>query len=179
VAFAVTDGLSGFPASLIGRPAADVETRVEDGSLRIRSSRTALRYLDGEGVNHGKTLKDPAGFVDTGDMVEQRGDRYFFVGRRDGVINVGGQKVHPEEVEAVINAHPAVRMSLVRSRKSPITGAVVAADVVARSRPDDADALRQDIIATCHRALAAHKVPAIIRFVSSLDVAPTGKLSRS
>ena len=56
--------------------------------------------------------------------------RYYFMGRRGGVINVGGLKVHPEEVEAVINAHPWVRMSLVKSRRNPITGAVVTADVV-------------------------------------------------
>ena len=52
------------------------------------------------------------------------------MGRRGGVINVGGLKVHPEEVEAVINAHPWVRMSLVKARRNPITGAVVTADVV-------------------------------------------------
>jgi acyl-coenzyme A synthetase/AMP-(fatty) acid ligase len=73
----------------------------------------------------------PTGFVDTGDIVERRGERYYFVGRKDGVINVGGHKVRPEEVEAVLNCHPGVRMSFVRGRKSPITGAVVVADVVA------------------------------------------------
>ena len=39
-------------------------------------------------------------------MVERRGDRYYFVGRKGGIINVGGLKVHPEEIEAVINRHP-------------------------------------------------------------------------
>ena len=52
------------------------------------------------------------------------------MGRAGGVINVGGLKVYPEEVEAVINSHPRVRMSLVRARRSPITGAVVTAEVV-------------------------------------------------
>ncbi len=84
-------------------------------------------------------IAEADGFVDTGDMVELRGDRYYFVGRRDGIINVGGLKVHPEEVEAVINRHPGVRMSLVKARKSPITGAVVVADVVARLDPRDGD----------------------------------------
>ena len=54
-------------------------------------------------------LTDADGFVDTGDMVELRGDRYYFVGRRGGIINIGGLKVHPEEIEAVINRHPAVQ----------------------------------------------------------------------
>src|SRR5207248_5969923 len=71
VAFDVGDGLAGFPASFIGRPG-DVELKIQDGSLRIRSPRIALRYL-GSGV---PPIADPEGFVDTGDMVEQRGDRY-------------------------------------------------------------------------------------------------------
>ena len=63
------------------------------------------------------------GFVDTRDMVELRGDRYYFVGRRDGIINVGGLKVHPEEVEAVINRHPSVQMSLRESAKESLSRA--------------------------------------------------------
>ena len=96
--------------------ARSVEMKVEDGSLRIRSARTAIRYLG----SAGETLADKDGFVDTGDMVELRGDRYYFVGRRDGIINVGGLKVHPEEVEAVINRHPSVQMSLVKARRNPL-----------------------------------------------------------
>ena len=60
------------------------------------------------------------------------GDRLYFVGRRGGVINVGGAKVHPEEVEAALNAHAAVLASRVFARKSPITGALVFAEVVLR-----------------------------------------------
>src|SRR5205823_4775916 len=109
---------------------------VDDGSLRIRSPRAALRYL---GDPHERLSGDD-GFVDTGDIVERRGDRYYFLGRRSGVINVGGLKVYPEEVEAAINRHPAVRMSMVRSTRSPITGSLVAADVVLNGRPDPAAA---------------------------------------
>ncbi len=126
VAFEVGDGLAGFPASLIGRRGADVEMKVEHGSLRIRSARTAAGYLG----RRDESLADEDGFVDTGDIVELQGDRYYFVGRGDGIINVGGRKVHPEEVEAVINRHPSVQMSLVKARKNPITDAVVVADIV-------------------------------------------------
>jgi len=66
-------------------------------------------------------------------MVELRDGRYYFVGRRGGIINIGGLKVHPEEVEAAINRHPSVRMSLVKARRRPITGAIVVADVVIKS----------------------------------------------
>ncbi|SRR5579883_77709 len=176
VAFDVRDGLAGFPASLIGQPAGEVEMKVVDGSLRIRSPRTAIRYIG----QTDRILKDADGFVDTGDMVEQRGDRYYFVGRRDGVINVGGLKVHPEEVEAVINRHPQVRMSLVRTRKSPITGSLVVAEVVLKTSAENgrARALEQEILQLCHDALPRHKVPAAISFRKELSVAGTGKLVR-
>jgi acyl-coenzyme A synthetase/AMP-(fatty) acid ligase len=180
LAFEVADGLMGFPASLIGQRDKGVEMKVENGSLLIRSSRNALNYLG----TQGERLANKDGFVDTGDMVEMRGDRYYFVGRRDGTINVGGLKVHPEEVEAVINRHPNVQMSLVKARKNRILGAVVIADVVARcelggsSANAGSEELKHEILETCRRALAPYKVPVIIRFVPSLDVAPSGKLSR-
>jgi acyl-CoA synthetase (AMP-forming)/AMP-acid ligase II len=88
-----------------------VATKIVDGTLRIRSSGAAKAYVGGE------PLVDDAGFVDTGDMVERYGERFHFAGRRGGIINVGGLKVHPEEIEAVINRHPSVRMSLVQGRQ--------------------------------------------------------------
>src|SRR6202043_2292257 len=94
VGFAVDDGREGFPADLIGWNRDGVEMKVVDGSLRIRSHRTARAYIGAD----APPLADAEGFIDTGDMVELRGERYHFVGRRGGIINIGGLKVHPEEV---------------------------------------------------------------------------------
>jgi acyl-coenzyme A synthetase/AMP-(fatty) acid ligase len=180
VAFEVDDGLSGFPSELIGRANSEVAMKVENGSLRIRSARTASGYLSSE----TKSFADSDWFVDTGDLVELQGSRYYFIGRGDGIINVGGRKVHPEEVEAVINRHPSIQMSLVTARKNPITGAVVVADVVVKSEFRTGDdvfartALQREILGACHDALPPHKVPAIIRFVPSLSVTGSGKLAR-
>jgi acyl-coenzyme A synthetase/AMP-(fatty) acid ligase len=75
-------------------------------------------------------------------------------------------------------------MSLARARRNPITGAVVTAEVVlaehvsgARERPAD-EALTQEILAACRRALPAHKVPTVIRIVPALEVSLAGKLVR-
>jgi acyl-coenzyme A synthetase/AMP-(fatty) acid ligase len=174
VGFEVDDGRTGFPATMLGRLPSGVEMKVENGTLRIRSSRTALSYM-GAGA---PGLADRDGFVDTGDMIEVRDGRCFFIGRANGVINVGGLKVHPEEVEAVINRHPNVRMSLVRARKSPITGAVVVADVVLRDAAAPAAEIEDEILRLCRADLARHKVPSAIRFVPALAVAATGKLAR-
>jgi acyl-coenzyme A synthetase/AMP-(fatty) acid ligase len=177
VAFDIKDVLSGVDPEVI-KHTPGVEMKIEYGTLLIRSDRTASRYLNHE----CRPLQDKDGFVDTGDVLELRGDRYYFVGRRDGVINVGGLKVHPEEVEEVINRHPHVRMSLVRTRKNPIMGSLVIADVVLEATQQagstDDLAIQRDILSMCRESLSAHKVPVSINFVSTLAVAETGKLIR-
>jgi acyl-coenzyme A synthetase/AMP-(fatty) acid ligase len=180
VAFEVSDGRAGFPATLIAQRGGEVDLKIENGTLRIRSGRTASRYLG----RSNDYLTDAEGFVDTGDMIVERNGRCYFVGRRDGVINVGGRKVHPEEVEAVINRHPRVQVSLVKARSNPITGAVVTADIVVRDGPGtvstsaDFELVTAEILEACRRALAPHKIPAAMRIVPSLDVTASGKLAR-
>jgi acyl-coenzyme A synthetase/AMP-(fatty) acid ligase len=173
VAFDVRDGKAGFPAALLTQ-AGPVRLRVDEGSLRIRSPRTAVRYLGAAAPD----LADAAGFVDTGDIVERQGDRYLFVGRRNDIINVGGLKVHPEAVEAVINEHPAVTMSRVSSRQSPITGAIVVADVVLRQSDSTPQVVTEEILDLCRSRLPRHQVPFSLRVVPSLAIAESGKLLR-
>ena len=79
VVFAVDDGKAGFPASRLDRDGA-VRMKVVDGSLRVRSNRCALRFLGAD----APAIADKDGFVDTGDIVDLRGDRFYFVGRRSG-----------------------------------------------------------------------------------------------
>src|ERR1700676_325354 len=179
VAFDVNDGLAGFPLSFVDSPSGEIELKVVDHTLRIRSRRNAARYL---GAEPGVLVSDD-GYVDTGDMVELKQGRYYFRGRVGGVINVGGLKVYPEEVESVLNADPRVRMSLVRARRNPITGAVVVADVVladptSPNASDTPDAVKSDLLDACRRLLAAHKVPAMLRFVPALEFTAAGKLGR-
>jgi acyl-coenzyme A synthetase/AMP-(fatty) acid ligase len=148
---------------------------VQDGTLRIRSTRTASRYLGAD----SPALKDADGFVDTGDTVELRQGRFYFTGRRDGIINVGGFKVHPEEVEAVINRHPVVAMSLVKAKKNPITGSLVIADVVLKTLSGKgSEASQQDILQYCRAELDPHKVPTAINIVAMLAIGDSGKLVR-
>jgi acyl-coenzyme A synthetase/AMP-(fatty) acid ligase len=181
VAFDVNDGLAGFPTAFIDNPSAGIELKVVDHTLRIRSGRNAARYLG----TAPAVLVSEDGYVDTGDMVELVDGRYYFRGRMGGVINVGGLKVYPEEVESVLNADPRVRMSLVRARRNPITGAVVVADVVLADSADgsaptasDTDLIKRELLDACRRALAAHKVPATLRFVPALEFTAAGKLVR-
>jgi acyl-coenzyme A synthetase/AMP-(fatty) acid ligase len=178
VAFDVNDGLAGFPATFLDNPEGAIDLKVQDGILWIRSGRTATRYL---GTDAG-SLAGTEGYVDTGDMVELVEGRYYFRGRKGGIINVGGLKVYPEEVESVLNADPRVRMSRVLARRNPITGAVIVAEVVLLGAPaaeaSSTEGVKAELLNACRSTLAAHKVPALLRFVPSLEMTAAGKLVR-
>ena len=179
VGFEVTDGLEGFPKSFLERTGGPVDLRLVDGVLQIRSDRTAKRYL-GE---MAEPLINADGFVDTDDQVDVREDRCYFTGRRNGLINIGGLKIHPEEVEAVINRHPDVDISRVFARKSPITGAVVAAEVVLIStfKPQSESRLQEiriEILSLCRAALGPAGTPATIHIIDALPLTAGGKLER-
>lgn len=177
VAFEVNDGLEGFPSAFL-QDLEDVEVTVRESSLRIRSPRTAARFI---GPSESP-MKDEDGFVDTGDTIELRNGRCYFLGRRNGLINVGGLKVYPEEIESFLNLHPAVRASCVRGRKNPITGSLVVADIVLQPQGEsaaaDASQIKAEILENCRSGLPRHKVPAIINFVSALRVESNGKMAR-
>jgi acyl-coenzyme A synthetase/AMP-(fatty) acid ligase len=173
VVFVVGDGRAGFPAPWVESDSA-VQLKIVDGTVHVRSSSSALGSLGGG----APTLTNNEGFIDTGDMVERRGDRYYFVGRRSGIINVGGAKVHPEEVETALNAHAIVRASRVFARPSAITGALVFADVVLRDGCSADAASEGQILAACRASLPRHMVPAGLRFVADLPMTEGGKLAR-
>lgn len=178
--FEVTDGRAGFPADLRRGVGGMVEIRVRDSELHLRSPLSALGIRDSE-TGILTPSADGDAWVHTGDMVEPAGDRLIFAGRRDGEINIGGAKVHPEEVEAVINAHPSVVMSLVTKRRNPVTGWVVAARIVCRDAPaglTPGKTLGDDIRQFCGARLAAHKVPVSIQLVPAIDVTAGGKMVR-
>jgi acyl-coenzyme A synthetase/AMP-(fatty) acid ligase len=173
VLFTVADGRAGFPADWLQRPGA-VEMKLVEGALSVRSPRRALRLLGAD----APALTDAEGFVDTGDMIELRDGRCHFIGRRNGVINVGGAKVHPEEVEAALNGLAMVRAARVFAKASPITGALVAAEVVLKDPAAAGRELEREIIAAARRQLPAHMAPASVRFVADLPMTEAGKLRR-
>jgi acyl-coenzyme A synthetase/AMP-(fatty) acid ligase len=175
VGFEVTDGLEGFPVSYLETAPGGVHLSVVDGSLRIKSSRMASEYAGRPDL----VLVDADGSVDTGDIVEIRDGRCYFVGRRGGIINVGGLKVHPEEVETVINRHSAVRQSRVRARKSPVIGSIVVADLVLTPEAVDIDIVKQEIFSLCKANLPLHKIPAVLSVVPLIEVTAGGKVARA
>ncbi len=91
---------------------------------------------------------------------------------------MGGQKVYPEEVEAILNRDSRIRISRVWARRNPIMGTVVAADIVLREPSTDFVPVRESLLRACRETLAAHKVPVTLRAVPELDMTTSGKLRR-
>lgn len=132
-----------------------VETRVQDGTLRVRSPAAMVGYLN------APSPFDEDGWLDTQDLVERRGDFVRIVGRRSEVINVAGQKVHPTEVESVLLELDNVRDALVLGRRNPVTGQVVEARLQLE-RPEPGAALLRRVREHCAGRLERHQIPMIV-----------------
>lgn len=99
------------------------QTRVVDGILQIKAGSAMLGYLNAE----SPFTED--GWLDTGDSVEVDGDYIKILGRNSEIINVGGEKVYPAEVESTIQEMDNVGEVTVYGEKNPITGSIVCARV--------------------------------------------------
>ena len=175
VGFSVKDGLEGFPADYLGPSKfSSVELKIMDDILWIKSDRAASAILN------GMIVTDDDGFVNTGDVVEMKRGRVLFVGRDSGAINVGGNKVIPEEIEAVLNSHPTIIHSKVFGKKNPVLGMLVSAEIVNDKALGlvEEKAFKRELIAFCKGKLDAFKIPAMIKIVEHIAVNESGKVVR-
>jgi acyl-CoA synthetase (AMP-forming)/AMP-acid ligase II len=134
------------------------EVKVVDGTLWVRSEANMVGYLN------APNPFDEDGWLCTGDQVEVRGEYVRILGRRSEIINVGGQKVFPAEVETVLLEVDNVREATVYGVKSPLMGQVVHARISLGS-PEDPDALTERLRKHCLSRLARHKAPVKFRIV--------------
>jgi long-chain acyl-CoA synthetase len=134
------------------------ELRVIEGILQIKADSAMLGYLNAP----SPFTND--GFFVTGDRVELNGEYMRFLGRDSELINVGGQKVFPAEVEAVLMECDLVEDAVVYGQRHPITGKIVCADVQLRASSDQSEA-RRLIKRFCAEKLEPFKIPVKIQFV--------------
>lgn len=127
-------------------------TRVVDGLLEIRADAAMLGYLNAESPFTAD------GWFRTGDAVEVDGDYMRILGRKSEMINVGGEKVYPAEVENVLLQMPGVLDASVVGEANPITGNVVTARVNLMVA-EDPGSFRRRMRAFCQDRLAAFKIP--------------------
>ncbi|WP_027552763.1 non-ribosomal peptide synthetase [Bradyrhizobium sp. Cp5.3] len=144
------------------------------GEIMLRGANMTRGYYNDEGAT---TAAFRNGWFRTGDLGYLDGDGYLFiVGRIKDVINRGGQKVSPLEVEEVLLSHPAVLEAGVFAIPHPKLGENVAAVVVLRP---EADATPDQLRQFARKRLAAYKVPSLIRSVAALPKGASGKVKRN
>lgn len=136
------------------------ETKVVDGILWIKAHSAMLGYLN------APSPFDAEGWFNTNDMVEVDGEYIRILGRKSEIINVGGQKVYPAEVESVLLQMDNVADAVVLGEPHPLTGNIVTARVNL-VQPEPAAAFRQRLRAFCRERLASFKVPAKIEIVDT------------
>jgi long-chain acyl-CoA synthetase len=134
---------------------AGYETKVIDNVLWIRSESAMLGYLN------WPSPFDADGWFNTGDAVEVDGQWLRILGRKSEIINVGGEKVYPAEVENVLQEVENIRDAAVIGRANPVSGQVVLARVVLRE-PEPIDQVLRRIRRHCRGRLEPYKVPAVV-----------------
>ena len=164
-------------------PAAGPEIRVrqdggwagvdQQGEIVIRGANVISAYRAAGDVNAAAFVD---GWLRTGDQGYLDADGYLFItGRLKELINRGGEKISPREVDDVLLEHPAVALAVTFAAPHPKLGEEVAAAVVLKegARLDDSE-----LRAFAKERLAAFKVPRRLVFVTEIPKGPTGKLRR-
>jgi acyl-CoA synthetase (AMP-forming)/AMP-acid ligase II len=167
----------------VGRPHPGVDLRIDEpdddgiGELLVRPPSLAVGYASGDDL--GDRLTDD-GFVHTGDLARIDDDGFVWIqGRLGDLINRGGNKIFPEEVEEVLASVPGVREAAVVATTDDRLGQVPVAFVVLDEGDDQPDAsVDNAMIGACRSALAAYKVPVRFERIDRLPRNEAGKVLR-
>ncbi|WP_224273815.1 class I adenylate-forming enzyme family protein [Streptomyces sp. LS1784] len=151
-----------------------VEYRIVDGELQLRSRTQFLGYL-----NYADDSLTEDRWFRTGDLVEEGADGYLRIrGRAKELINVGGEKLLPLELETVLLASPLVEDCVVYGRPNAITGQTVCVDVKPRGELTRA-AVRKHVVEFLTGKVEAFKIPSRISVVDAIGMSDRLKKVRS
>ena len=145
----------------------------DEGEIVIRGPNVTPGYENNEAANREAFTH---GWFRTGDQGFRDEDGYFTItGRLKEIINRGGEKISPREVDEVLMDHPAVQQVVTFAMPHPKLGEEVAAAVVLR---DGAEAGPGDVREFAAGRLAGFKVPRKVVVLDEIPKGPTGKLRR-
>lgn len=164
----------------VGRPYPEVRTRIDpEGTLWIHSPANMLGYWNSPGRT-AEVLVD--GWVNTGDLLEQRDDGYFYIlGRASEMIISGGVNVAPDEVDRIAEAVPGVREAACFEIPDPEFGALIGLAVVPSEPLEERPArrLKQAIAARFRQQSESMSRPSMILTVASIPRTGSGKVIRT
>jgi acyl-CoA synthetase (AMP-forming)/AMP-acid ligase II len=162
----------GVEARLVGGDGQPVHEG-EVGELRVRGPNVMKGYY--RSPDETATVIDREGWFNTGDLARFEDENLFIVGRTKDLIIRFGFNVYPAEVEAVLNAHPAVAQSAVIGRKTQADE-----EILAFVQPSPSSRLTETEVAEyAAKHLAAYKRPSQILLVSSMPMTPSGKIAKT
>jgi len=150
----------------------DYKTRVVNGMLEIRAKSAMLGYLNAP----SPFTKD--GWFKTGDAVEVKGEYIKILGRKSEIINVGGDKVYPQEVESVIQELDNVAEVIVFGEKNPIMGNIVCSNVRLLMEEDKKEFTIR-LKKYCSGRLVNFKIPVKVKIVDNQQYGERFKKIRS
>ncbi len=133
-------------------------------------------FINNKLLGYTNSIELNDNWYNTGDIVEivENDPLVFrFVGRKNELINVGGYKVNPLEIESVINSHPNIKISRVFAKKNSVIGNVLCADIVIKK--DISEKTLKDFL---NKKIQNFKIPRIINIVDSIEATRTGKIKR-
>jgi oxalate---CoA ligase len=170
-------GSAGRPAGSqvqVALPGGGTAAPGEVGRVQIRGAGVIASYDSGGRPG----VIDAAGWLDTSDLGYLDADGYLFlVGRADDVINRGGEKIYPREIEEILLAQPGVRSAAVVGAVDDVLGERPVAYVVADPAgvAAEVEAVLREV---CAAQLPRHKQPSQFCLVAEMPLGPTGKISR-
>jgi acyl-CoA synthetase (AMP-forming)/AMP-acid ligase II len=176
-------GSVGLPVGVELRVVGDTGTPAPTsviGHVEIRGATVVTEYWSvGGGEAPTQTARNADGWLATGDLGRLDADGFLYLAARaDDVINRGGEKIYPREIEEVLLLDERVRGAVVVARPDDIAGAVPVAFVTAAVTHRRRASLVEDLRHRCASALSRFKLPAEIRVVDILPSGPTGKVRR-
>jgi long-chain acyl-CoA synthetase len=136
-----------------------VDYKIVDNILWVRCQSAMLGYLN------APSPFDEEGWLNTQDVVEVDGEYLKILGRKSDIINVGGEKVFPAEVEGVLLQMDGIREALVVGKPNPVTGQVVVARVAPSRPPEDPHTFAASVRAFCGERLQPYKIPMLVEIV--------------
>ena len=164
-------------ATTAGRPSPGTEVRLsQEGELQVRGPSVFSGYHNNKEATHAAFTED--GWFRTGDLGEARGEYFAITGRSKDLINRGGVKINPADVEMLLDAHPKVLQSALVPMPDPVLGEKACAFISLRN-PEQPASLTELVDYLWAKGIAKNKLPERVVIVAEMPLTPTRKIIKS